>query len=254
MIITSNFKDLTGMIVNDLTVIKREKDEFQSNGKRRTMWGCLCQHNHYVIARGDSLKTGKYVCPLCRKERQLQKSQEKKIKPTNQYNTYILSGEYGIGYTSKGDKFLFDLEDYELIKKYVWVKDKRYFYAKITGTNKRIALHRLIMGFPDEEVDHKNGRGSEFDNRKSNLRIATQIENCQNKSKLSNNTSGHKGVSWDKSKQKWVAQIGYHNKRITLGRFNNIEDAIECRNNAERKLFGEFANIEEDKERSDDYG
>lgn len=248
------FKDLTGTTINDLTVIKREKDEFQSNGKRRTMWGCLCQHNHYVIARGDSLKTGKYVCPLCRKERQLQKNQEKKIKPTKQYNTYILSSGYGIGYTNKGDKFLFDLEDYELIKKYVWVKDKKYFYAKVVGTNKRVALHRLIMGFPNGQVDHKNGPGSEFDNRKSNLRIATNAENNQNKIKPKNNTSGHKGVSWDKEKQKWVAQIGYNNKKIKLGRFDNIEDAIRCRNNAERELFGEFANIEEDKEMSDSDG
>ena len=36
------------------------------------------------------------------------------------YNTYDLTGEYGIGYTSKDEEFYFDLEDYDKIKDYCW--------------------------------------------------------------------------------------------------------------------------------------
>ena len=46
------------------------------------------------------------------------------VKKIKKYNTYDLSGEYGIGYTTKGEKFLFDLEDYEKIKDYCWCVDK----------------------------------------------------------------------------------------------------------------------------------
>lgn len=249
MIVTKNFKDLTGRVFDQLTVICRTEDYIQPNGKRKVQWLCFCECGNYTVVRGDVLRNNKTKSCGCliRKKRTPPKEEDK-----TKYPIYDLSGEFGIGWTSDGERFLFDLEDYDLISKYTWCKDKRYFYAKVKGTNKRIALHRLIMGFPENmEVDHRHGKGSEFDNRKSNLRVATHIENCQNKSRPSNNTSGHKGVSWDKTKQKWAAQIGYHNKRITLGRFDNIEDAIECRNNAERKLFGEFANIEEDKEKDD---
>lgn len=163
----------------------------------------------------------------------------------NQYNTYEIFDEYCIGYTHNGDKFLIDLDDLELVQKYTWVKDDKYFYAKILGTNKKITLHRLIMGFPkDMEVDHVNGQGSEFDNRKSNLRVATHVENNQNKTKYKNNTSGHKGVTWDKSKNKWKAQIGINNTTINLGRFDNIQDAIDARDKAEKELFKDFANIQ----------
>lgn len=53
----------------------------------------------------------------------------------------------------------------------------------------------------------------------------------------SNNTSGYKGVTWDKSKKKWRAQIVFKNKAYYLGRYSKIEDAIEARKNAEDKYF-----------------
>lgn len=52
-----------------------------------------------------------------------------------------------------------------------------------------------------------------------------------------NNTSGHKGVSWNKSHQKWQAYIGIHGKTIKLGYFDNIEDAIRVREEAEQEYF-----------------
>ncbi|VUZ28498.1 Uncharacterised protein [Acetobacterium wieringae] len=52
-----------------------------------------------------------------------------------------------------------------------------------------------------------------------------------------NNTSGTKGVTWDRNKNKWVAQIVFKNKHIFLGRFNNINDAVTARKAAEEKYF-----------------
>lgn len=53
----------------------------------------------------------------------------------------------------------------------------------------------------------------------------------------SNNTSGYRGVTWDKSKQKWKAQLVFRGKRYNLGRFDKKEDAVKARKLAEEKFF-----------------
>ena len=60
------------------------------------------------------------------------------------------------------------------------------------------------------------------------------------------NTSGIKGVSWDKSRNKWLAQIEFKGKHYYLGRYANKEDAREAREKAEKEMFGKF--LEEHKE------
>lgn len=54
------------------------------------------------------------------------------------------------------------------------------------------------------------------------------------------NTSGIKGVSWDKRRNKWAAQIEFKGKSYYLGRYTNKEDAREAREKAEKELFGKF--------------
>ena len=159
------------------------------------------------------------------------------------FNTYDLSGEYGIGYTSKGEEFYFDLEDYDLIKDYCWyINDREYVCAK--NNNKQILLHRVVLRLePDDccSVDHKHGRESRNDNRKSNLRPCTHSQNIMNIGLRSNNTSGVTGVHFDKIKQKWVARISVDGQRIILGEYNNFEDAVNERAIAEDKYYGEFS-------------
>lgn len=57
---------------------------------------------------------------------------------------------------------------------------------------------------------------------------------------LRNNTSGVRGVSWDKNRRKWAATIVFKGKTYHLGRYNNIEDAAAVRKEAENALFGDF--------------
>jgi hypothetical protein len=64
--------------------------------------------------------------------------------------------------------------------------------------------------------------------------------NALSKTLLSNNTSGVKGVVWDKSRNKWQAKIEFQKKRYFLGRFSNKEDAIKVRKQAEEMLFEPF--------------
>lgn len=99
------------------------------------------------------------------------------------------------------------------------------------------------MSCPDNMyVDHING--NRFDNRKCNLRICTNQENNFNTIKKTTNTSGYKGVWFDKDRNKWVSEIKCNNIKVFLGRFNIIEDAVFSRFYAEKLIQKEFFSSE----------
>ena len=77
---------------------------------------------------------------------------------------------------------------------------------------------------------------------KKTLEYCVEDTNIKNlTSKLAkNNTSGIKGVHWDKTRNKWVAQIEFKKKHYFLGRFSKKEDAIKVRKEAEKNMFGNF--------------
>ena len=104
---------------------------------------------------------------------------------------------------TRGQYTLVDDEDYWL-NNYNWyaLKTKSGFYAARHGTleGKFLLIHRVIMDFPELTVDHING--DTLDNRRKNLRIATQHQQMFNRKSNSNGTSKYKGVSWAKTKNK----------------------------------------------------
>ena len=57
-----------------------------------------------------------------------------------------------------------------------------------------------------------------------------------------NNKTGVKGVSWDKARLKWKAQIYFKGKCYPLGRFDTIDEAIKARQLAEKQLFEPLIN------------
>lgn len=159
-------------------------------------------------------------------------------------NHYDLSGKYGIGFTAKNEAFYFDLEDYDIIKNIGWSCDSRgYIIGNITinGKQKRIRLHRLIMGFPKKMmIDHING--NKLDNRKSNLRICNGKENTRNSSVQKRNKLGVKGVSITHSNT-YQAQIQVDGKLKYLGSYKTIKEAADAYDLAAQKYFGEFARL-----------
>lgn len=133
-------------------------------------------------------------------------------------------------------KFLIDTEDLEKVIAKKWRFWKGRYY---TGNYNPIAIHTWLMLPPkDAVVDHINGNPA--DNRKSNLRIVPQAKNIINKAIQVNNKSGIAGVSWDKERQKWIAEIRMDGIKCYLGRYNDLEDAVYVRYYAELKLFKEF--------------
>lgn len=118
-------------------------------------------------------------------------------------------------------------------------------YSRIKINGKHYLSHRLawlyVYGrWPDDMIDHINGVRD--DNRIHNLREATNIENCRNQSRRRSNTSGIKGVSWDKSEGKWKAYCVMNGKFCNLGYYTRISDAEEAVKNFREKNHGEFTN------------
>ena len=135
-----------------------------------------------------------------------------------------------------------DDEDFEYFNQWKWNLSssgyaKRIQYVRLgirKYKNKIIWMHRLINNTPDGLfTDHKNR--NKFDNTRNNLRTADKSLNGINRGKPSNNKSGYKGVYFDSWTGKWRAEIKIHYKKITLGRFINIKDAISARKKGEEK-------------------
>ncbi len=163
-----------------------------------------------------------------------------------QYNKYDLSGEYGIGYLLDGGIFYFDLDDYDKIKDYCWYQDSdgyiRTNIKRQNGTRTAILMHQIIMGTDgvSQFPDHIHGKSSRYDNRKSNLRVATRSQNNINQPIRKDNTSGVKGVSWNKELNKWRVRIQINHKRILIGDYDTLEEAKIARINAEEKYHKEY--------------
>ena len=141
---------------------------------------------------------------------------------------------------SRGKYTIVDDEDFEWLNRWKWSYNS-LGYARMGQNYKTILMHRLIMNTPHGmETDHINGNG--LDNRRSNLRICTRSQNKMNTCLSSKNTSGYKGVCWNKNSKKWRAEIEYK-KSICLGYFDNKIDAAKAYNQKAKELFGEFAKL-----------
>ena len=101
-------------------------------------------------------------------------------------------------------------------------------------------MHReMLSPPPGMDVDHING--NPLDNRRANLRVCTRSENNGNLRRPRHNTSGFKGVCWEKWSGKWKATIKVKGKSRSLGRFLTPEDAHGAYCAAARAVWGEFA-------------
>ena len=143
---------------------------------------------------------------------------------------------------------LIDTEDWEKVSQHKWhvyrsdrSDDTMYAATSQLSSPRMLLLHRLVLNAGRGTiVDHKNHNG--LDNRKSNLRICTQQENCRNQRRRKNNTSGYKGVaSVGRGSSKWRAYITEGNKQVRLGNFTTKEEAARAYDAKAIEIFGEYA-------------
>ena len=97
---------------------------------------------------------------------------------------------------------------------------------------KKIYMHQVINNTPEGfETDHINR--NKLDNRRANLRTATRMLNSRNQRERKDNTSGYKGISWDKETNSWAVYLSKSCKMIHLGRFKDLFEAINARKKGE---------------------
>lgn len=138
-------------------------------------------------------------------------------------------------------KAFVDDEDYN---KVVLVGTWRYArgYAVSTMCNERVYMHNIVKAPPfGFRNDHKDR--NKLNNQKENLRFATKSQNSVNSKLRSTNTTGYRGLERIAKLHKWRVRIRVNYKFIHVGYFLTRENAALAYNEAAKKYFGEFAQL-----------
>ena len=206
------------------------------------------------------LKNGKYYCDYCGKEitnRALKDLKKRKHHFCNRQHFHLsktnkisYESDYvvlEVCYIDKKEKCLVDIDDYENkikplgTKIFMYENGYCYFCVQKKGLNKKIKLHRYLMGVVEKEdiiIDHINR--NPLDNRKCNLRKGNTVLNTYNKDYSSNSTSKVKGVSWNKAMQKWRGQVQVNGVRKYTNPFKSFESCVEVTEALRKEMYEEY--------------
>lgn len=156
---------------------------------------------------------------------------------------------------SQGMFAIIDEADADIVLSFSWFasrsKGARKFYAicrtpaRMRGEvrTSQIAMHRLILGFPELSVDHRDG--NTLNNTRANLRTATRSEQQRNRESAAGSSSQYKGVSRERTSKPspWRASIYLNGRHVSLGRFKTEEEAALAYDRAAAAAHGEFARL-----------
>ena len=144
---------------------------------------------------------------------------------------------------TQGKVAIVDDIDFDHLNQWRWYYGSKGYAVRGIWKNssmQTVFMHRdIVNATAKTEVDHHDT--NRLNNRRANLRLATTAQNQCNRGKNSNNTSGCKGVYWNKQIKRWVARIKVGYKSHYLGCFRVLEDAANKYADAAQKLHGNFA-------------
>lgn len=208
-----------------LTIVSLNEEK---STKKHKYWNCICDCGNIFTIRQDHLVAANNPNCGCL-------THKKRIK-AKKHNDYVFADNYVIFSASNThNAFYVDREDFEKVYERCWYEDESG-YIKTRMEGKLISLHRYIMNITDINIliDHidRNTRN----NRKSNLRKATKSQNGMNRLEPSNNTSGFRGVHYNKDKHKWQVKIQRY-----IEYCDSYEHAVKRRLELEDEIFGSFA-------------
>jgi hypothetical protein len=144
---------------------------------------------------------------------------------------------------TQGRVALVDAADYPALAAHKWraLRNASTWYAVRRAGENLLYMHRVILQAPPHlDVDHTNGDG--LDNRRSNIRLATEAQNMT-RSKSRAHSSIYKGVSWDARNNKWRVDICIDKKSKNLGRYVSEVEAARAYDRAASRAFGPFARL-----------
>lgn len=139
-----------------------------------------------------------------------------------------------------------DDQDYPRLSKHNWcaVRLNGIYYAArkntASPTGALLLMHRAILNFPKQRVDHRNGNG--LDNQRKNLRRATHAQNMANQKIRANSKTGFRGVNLTPY-GKFIARLRVAGKLFSLGTFTTAQEAAVAYNRAAVRHFGAFSRL-----------
>ena len=151
---------------------------------------------------------------------------------------------------TQGKYALVDNENYSFLNQWKWYAHLEHgnWYAirnyGLRPFRKRIRMQQVVLD-TNNLVDHIDGNG--LNNQSRNLRLATNAQNLYNKDINKNNSTGYKGVHFNKIANKFQAGITIDGKKVYLGLFENVIDAAKKYDEKAVEFFGEFAKTNFDK-------
>lgn len=167
------------------------------------------------------------------------------IAPEDGMKAILLSSKRGKKYRGV---VIVDDEDYEWACQWAWcwglrgTKHNREYAIRSDALRGLVYMHRDILNAPYYLwVDHANGNG--LDNRRTNLRICTPAQNIAGKNVYQKATSMYRGVHYDKKGECYQAQVACRGKRITVGCYDNEEEAARAYDARAREEYGQFARL-----------
>ena len=248
--------DLTGKEYGSLKVVAFDSERYEkdmvekrrgSNKRIRRYYLCECSLCGRVVSvRGENLVSGNTKgcgCDMYKKG-----AAKRHERCLNEYE-YSADHDCYIGTATNTDnKFFVDKDDIGLVMGYCWYETADGYMMTRVGKDRQVFMHRLILsgGLDDTTsgiVDHINR--NRLDNRKSNLRVCSPLENVRNRTVRHDSKSQITGVRIyeNGARPRWQAYICVHSKFISLGYYDTIDEAANARKEAERKYFGEFAPV-----------
>jgi len=149
---------------------------------------------------------------------------------------------------TRGQYALVDPEDFERLNQYKW-HCTHFGYAIRAARNKSgkgsrqvaVYMHKLVCPVPEGAiVDHINR--NPLDNRKANLRPATQKQNVWNRKFVRKGGRTHyNGIRWDKNREKWQVRLAINGRRESFGYYADEVEAARAYDRVIKQYRGQFA-------------
>ena len=222
-----------GVQESRLIVVNQDDDYVTPSGKHYAKWICKCSCKEHTVLSvlGTHLKSGAILSYGCLgKERRKSACASHGKSNTKLYSIwknikmrcYNPQSEFYYCYGGKGITMCDEWKDNF---------DSFYSWAVTNGYDPDAPFMKCTI----DRINVNDNYCPE------NCRWVDKFVQAMNHGIQKNNTSGVRGVKWDNECKRWYAQININNKRIYLGRFNNKDDAIVARLNAELTYLGDAA-------------